>query len=578
VTGCIDIHGHASATGSHLLCGWASVSSSDTLPGYRPVTLVFERGTLSGEALVAGTLRDDLGSLGSGIVVHFPASDVTLGALLSARIEGHSGPVTLDATPGTERSADAALISHLRAQRLAPGGIGSRRFQAVLDRPGYDGRDTLDRLDGLVAFRIDEAIATGRTDMLLIGWLMNAPDALRAIRLRSGGRSTPVLVERGVEVDRPDVVVKYAAPLRSRQIRCGFILPLADCLEPGELCFVEIEAGTGEIGYTPVFASRLHGLGAIRNALANLSPRYDQVDTVFDRLGPSLHAMNADRLSVTPTGREVAFGQAPEHPVCSVIVPLYGRIDYMEVQVALFASGDFARRHELIYVVDDPPNSNAALLLADSLFRRFEVPIRLKLMDENVGFAPACNAGLAMARGRTVCFLNSDVFGRTPDWLDHLVADLDRDQAIGIVGPLLLFEDGSVQHQGMGYAPLPEFGDWLFPTHPGKGLRPTRTDGLVREQVITGACMVMSQAAARRLGGFDVGFVIGDFEDSDLCLRARDLGIGCAVDHAVRLYHLERKSQASAAEPWRMNVTLYNAWQHQRRWAHRLPGFGPTHG
>ena len=586
MSGCVDVHGHADATGSHLLCGWAPVASTDMLPGYRQVKLQFERGVRAGEGLVAGTLRDDLGTLGSGVAIHLPTSDEALGRLIFAEIAGEFGTVRLDTTQGTELSSNRALIDRLRAQRLAPGGIGSERFRLLLDRPVYDGRDTLDRLEGQVAFRIDEAVATGETDMLLNGWLMHAPRMVRAIRLRSGGRSTPIDVEKAIRLDRPDVLAKYGEQLRSRQVRCGFILPVQDCIEPGEPCFVEIETVHGDVGYLGVRLSRLHGLGAIRNALANLSPRYDQVAPIFDRLGPTLTSLNADRLAAPRHGREIAFGRAPDQPVCSVIVPLYGRIDFMEVQVALLAQarvdsgveprvesgmeGGFAARHELIYVIDDPKEAAGALHLADSLYRRFGVPIRLRLLEENLGFAPACNVGLGLARGRMVCFLNSDVFPRQPDWLDRLVADLDRAPDIGIVGPVLLFEDGSIQHQGMDYAALPEFGGWLFPTHPGKGCRPTRRGGLVRERVITGACMVMARTLAEALGGFDEEFVIGDFEDSDLCLRARGLGVGCAIDHGVSLFHLERKSQVSAAEPWRMNVTLYNAWLHQRRWAQRL--------
>ena len=85
----------------------------------------------------------------------------------------------------------------------------------------------------------------------------------------------------------------------------------------------------------------------------------------------------------------------------------------------------------------------------------------------------------------------------------------------------------------------------------------------------------MPRRLANDLGGFDESFVIGDFEDSDLCLRAREAGVASAVDHGVVLYHLERKSQASAAETWRMNVTLFNAWLHQGRWAAKLEAEAP---
>jgi hypothetical protein len=42
------------------------------------------------------------------------------------------------------------------------------------------------------------------------------------------------------------------------------------------------------------------------------------------------------------------------------------------------------------------------------------------------------------------------------------------------------------------------------------------------------------------------------------------------------LYHLERKSQATASARWRMNLTLYNAWVYQTRWSAQLQagGFG----
>jgi hypothetical protein len=55
------------------------------------------------------------------------------------------------------------------------------------------------------------------------------------------------------------------------------------------------------------------------------------------------------------------------------------------------------------------------------------------------------------------------------------------------------------------------------------------------------------------------------------------------VAHEVELYHLERKSQAAPGHAWRMNLTLYNAWVHQRRWfnadarAAQLEGASPAH-
>ena len=85
---------------------------------------------------------------------------------------------------------------------------------------------------------------------------------------------------------------------------------------------------------------------------------------------------------------------------------------------------------------------------------------------------------------------------------------------------------------------------------------------------LTAACMLMRRDTFDAVGGFDEGFLIGDFEDSDLCLKvsARDLELICLSD--VNLVHLERQSFTGiGADGFRERVARYNAWRHQRRWA-----------
>ena len=70
---------------------------------------------------------------------------------------------------------------------------------------------------------------------------------------------------------------------------------------------------------------------------------------------------------------------------------------------------------------------------------------------------------------------------------------------------------------------------------------------------MTGACLLMPMALARDVGGFDEGYVIGDFEDVDLCRKAQAQGRICVVDRRARLYHLERQSQGGQQSSWRLN-------------------------
>ena len=208
--------------------------------------------------------------------------------------------------------------------------------------------------------------------------------------------------------------------------------------------------------------------------------------------------------------------------------------------------------------------------LAASAHARFGIPFRVAVLPRNLGFAPANNEGLTLARAAYVCFMNSDVFPGTDDWKEQLVDRLRATPGLGAVGPMLLFEDGCVQHQGMTFEKLPTFAGWHFPMHPGKGWLPRHEQGLHRALAITGACVVMRRDLAQEVGGFDPGFPVGDFEDSDLCLKLREMGLDSAVDAGVRMYHLERQSQAGSQHTWRMNLTLYNAWLHESRWGATL--------
>jgi GT2 family glycosyltransferase len=345
-----------------------------------------------------------------------------------------------------------------------------------------------------------------------------------------------------------------------------------DALSDGDATYLEVELSSGEIGFKSFKMSTRSGIAAIRRILGDVRFRYGEIDSAFDKvLGPAIASLNAARLKEPGMPVEVLFGEMPEKPAVSLVIPLYGRVDYVEYQMALFSRRREMTQIEIIYVLDDPTKRDELETLAQSLFERFRLSFRLLYLPTNLGFAPACNIGLGAAKGEYVCFLNSDVFPITENWLERLMTRLRREPGVGVIGARLLFEDGSIQHEGCVYRTVPEFGNWTFIDHVNKGCRPDGDAALREYPVVTGACMVMERSLAQELGGFDVAYIIGDFEDADLCRRIQARGLSCVVDNDVQLYHLERKSQAAPGQNWRMNLTLYNAWLHQRRWLHALP-------
>ena len=88
---------------------------------------------------------------------------------------------------------------------------------------------------------------------------------------------------------------------------------------------------------------------------------------------------------------------------------------------------------------------------------------------------------------------------------------------------------------------------------------------------VTAACALVDATLYRELGGLSEDYIVGDFEDSDLCLRAAAAGHRNRVALDIEFYHLERQSQDRIGDSqWRTNLTVYNCWQHHQRWAMQL--------
>jgi len=255
----------------------------------------------------------------------------------------------------------------------------------------------------------------------------------------------------------------------------------------------------------------------------------------------------------------------------SVIVPLFGRYDFAEYQLAQFADDADFQGLELIYFVDDPAIYDEFRAQCDGLYQLYRVPFTLAFAGANLGFAGANNAAARIAGGKHLLLLNSDVLPKYPGWVSELLALYGTLKKPGCLGVKLLYEDGSVQHAGMTFRRHAPWGNLWINDHPHKGQSAEGLSGLHQVEAVTAACLLLKAELYRDLGGLSEDYVIGDFEDSDLCLRAASLGLTHWVSLDTELYHLERQSQARIGDAeWRTNLTLFNCWQHSRRWASHL--------
>lgn len=277
----------------------------------------------------------------------------------------------------------------------------------------------------------------------------------------------------------------------------------------------------------------------------------------------------------SPTVTRFDFGEKPISPKASIIIPLYGRFDFIRYQLSRFSITEQTRNCEVIYVVDDPSIVNSAIALSKEMAEISDQAFSLLCLSENVGFGKANNIGVSYAKSDYIVLLNSDAIPKSSDWLDKMLETASQEDT-GIVGARLLFEDECIQHDGMAPMRIQEYPNLIFNDHPRKGWPKILCNDAISIEpcaLLTAACWVMKKEDFTSCGGFDPSYVLGDFEDSDLCLKMMENNKTNYIRKDVELYHLERQSQ-NLVEPgrWKHNITILNAIHFNAMWEEQLKG------
>lgn len=166
--------------------------------------------------------------------------------------------------------------------------------------------------------------------------------------------------------------------------------------------------------------------------------------------------------------------------------------------------------------------------------------VKLLRNCENVGFAKANNLGARSAKGRILCFLNSDTLPR-PGFFTALATEL-RNYSADLAGPQLVYPDGEYQDSSSRPFPTPRLGllrnlrflGCRFPS----GTRCTCPQGGPQPaEVISGACMMITAEAFGLVNGWPEEYFMYA-EDDALCIRAHKLGLKALFAPNLKLVHL----------------------------------------
>ncbi|MCA9068012.1 MAG: glycosyltransferase family 2 protein, partial [Planctomycetaceae bacterium] len=185
-------------------------------------------------------------------------------------------------------------------------------------------------------------------------------------------------------------------------------------------------------------------------------------------------------------------------------------------------------------------------LSTDSIVRKFYSEqmeagqIKVVPFDKEFNYSAACNAGVRVATGELLLFLNNDMRVRNPGWLTELVGWSLRPE-VGIVGSKLIYPNGHIQHVGVVLG-------LHFATHIYHKATPSEwgvmgtINSYKNYMAVTGACQMVRRELFNDLGGYDENYrLVGS--DIALCLKARQQGFRTVYTPYASLVHYEEYSR-----------------------------------
>lgn len=224
-----------------------------------------------------------------------------------------------------------------------------------------------------------------------------------------------------------------------------------------------------------------------------------------------------------------------------------------------------------ILVVDDgSPDQELMDVLA---MRCADVDAELVVQPQNEGFATTVNVGLRRCReeGRDAVLVNADIeFDHGDQWLQRMSETYVEDERASIVGALLLYPNGTIQHAGVYFSFLSRTFDHIY--HYGPGNLPEAQ--VPRICPVTAALQLITHDCLADVGLYDENFRLG-FEDVDYCVRAWQRGRHVVYNpRAIATHHESffRSRPTPKIARWQQQSWMYFAQKHgQTNFAQFVP-------
>ncbi|OGV69500.1 MAG: hypothetical protein A3K19_33225 [Lentisphaerae bacterium RIFOXYB12_FULL_65_16] len=249
---------------------------------------------------------------------------------------------------------------------------------------------------------------------------------------------------------------------------------------------------------------------------------------------------------------------------CALVILAHNGVEFSERCVrSLLGASDLPAE---LFLID-----NGSTDCTPELFRRLAPEVRAAGVrlhtwrnEENKGCSAARNEAWAKVTVPYTVFMDNDTAVCTRDWLSRFERLMTGDPGFGILGPKLIYPyvPHPIQCAGVNISRL---GRIAFMGR-GRARRDPRHSESRRVHALISACWIMRTDLRERVGYLDELFHPVQYEDLDLCLRAREAGFAMAYTPDVEIYHFEGITTASLGDQAYRSTIARNSQKFRQRW------------
>lgn len=217
-----------------------------------------------------------------------------------------------------------------------------------------------------------------------------------------------------------------------------------------------------------------------------------------------------------------------------IIIVTYNQLDYTKVCVASIERN--TSRPYRIIVVDNASDEPTRVYL-----KRLAEEQRIVLIqnDANIGWVKAVNKGIESSDAEYVCVMNNDTYVY-PGWLDEMTSAARSDPHIGLVNP---------EWQLPKRYPLGRTIYYSTVIRANKGR-------IVDTDWARGFCFLITRELIRRIGGLDLEFSPGYYDDWDYSIRAVKSGFRVVRARGAFVWHYKNITITAEFGAQKLNTLL----------------------